>query len=228
VRIEKPVDLATLKGKPRGNVLAQAVPDSVDYSRVNAHLTLAHVRGLRTTEVAVTGEDGREASARNAVALIDVALAEEARLFRSADGPAASLLVGTWRLVDSYEARVSTQEIVRTRGRSPRGLLVYRADGGMTVQVMDDERRLFPSPQVTLEDKAAAFETYTAYFGRFEARPGESAVVHHIEGSLLPNEVGQSRLRFFALDGDRLTLTTPPFDAHGERRTRVIIWERVQ
>ena len=118
-------------------------------------------------------------------------------------------LVGTWRLVDSYETRTATQEIVRTRGRSPRGLLVYRADGGMTVQVMDGERQRFA-------------------IGRFEVRPSESAVVHHIEGSLLPNEVGQSRTRLYALDGDRLTLTTPPFDAHGERRTLVIIWDRVR
>jgi hypothetical protein len=49
-----------------------------------------------------------------------------------------------------------------------------------------------------------------AYCGRYEVHGDH--VVHHIEQSLFPNWVGTSQKRFIELEGDRLTLTTDPFD----------------
>jgi hypothetical protein len=56
MRIADPVALASLRGKPRGNALVETVPDSVDYSGVNAHLTLAHLEGARIANVKLSGE----------------------------------------------------------------------------------------------------------------------------------------------------------------------------
>lgn len=141
-------------------------------------------------------------------------------------GAAAAPLVGLWRLADSYDLRVPSGEIVRSRGARPTGTLAYHADGRMSVQVMSDGRPRFTGAPGTAAEIASALEGYTAYFGRFEVRAAESVVVHHMEGSLFPNEVGGSRTRFFSVDGDRLTLTTPPFESGGEKRARVILWER--
>jgi hypothetical protein len=53
------VDLSALRGKPRGNALIGALPDSVDYARERAHITLAHVRGAMFEDVRVVAPAGR-------------------------------------------------------------------------------------------------------------------------------------------------------------------------
>jgi mannose-6-phosphate isomerase-like protein (cupin superfamily) len=143
-------------------------------------------------------------------------------------GDVSSALVGSWRLVDSYDVRAASGAVVRSRGARPLGTLVYQADGRMSVQVMNDGRPAFTRPRGTPSEVAAAFEGYTAYFGRFEVRAADSAVIHHIEGSLLPDEVGASRTRYYSLQGDRLSLRTAPFEVDGEQRLRTILWERVR
>jgi hypothetical protein len=72
LRVTGPVDLATLAGKPRGNALLEALPDSVDYARTNAHLTVAHVRDLVLTDVRIAGTSPADSGARHAVWLRDV------------------------------------------------------------------------------------------------------------------------------------------------------------
>jgi hypothetical protein len=126
--------------------------------------------------------------------------------------------------VDSFDVRAASGEIVRSRGARPQGTLIYQAGGRMSVQVMNDGRPAFTRPRGTPSEVAAAFEGYTAYFGRFEVRPADSAVVHHIEGSRLPDEVGKSRTRYYSLEADRLSLQTAPFDVEGEQRVRTILW----
>jgi mannose-6-phosphate isomerase-like protein (cupin superfamily) len=145
-------------------------------------------------------------------------------------GATAAKLVGTWRLVDSDEVRAGG-EVVRARGERPRGILVYGADGRMSVQVMSDNRPKFKAASAaegTPDEIGAAFAGYTAYFGKFEVDERERAVLHHMEGSLFPNEVGATRKRFYEFAaGDRLILTAL-VEAGGERRTRRIVWERVR
>lgn len=55
LRIEAPVDLSTLRGKPRGNALVEPLENSVDYSRTSAHVTIAHVDGLAVDNVRLQG-----------------------------------------------------------------------------------------------------------------------------------------------------------------------------
>lgn len=146
-----------------------------------------------------------------------------------AKGADAKKFFGLWRLVDSDEVRPSG-EAVRARGQRPRGLLVYGENGDMTVQVMNDGRPKFKGAapaEGTPDEVRAAFTGYTAYFGKFEVDERERAVLHHMEGNLVPNEIGTTRKRFYEFSGDRLILSAP-VEAGGERRTRRIIWERVK
>ena len=48
-------------------------------------------------------------------------------------------------------------------------------------------------------------------------------VVHHLEWSLFPNWTGTGQRRFFAIAGDRLTLTTPPFQRNGRQVTAKLV-----
>jgi len=144
--------------------------------------------------------------------------------------PAEQQFVGFWKLVDSYDLG-SNGEVLRSRGQAPRGILVYDASRRMAVQVMSDGRPQFTSlnpPGGSPEQINAAFSGYTAYFGVFEVNDQEGYVLHYLEGSLLPPEIGTERKRFYKFSGDRcVTLTTPPFEVGGEMRVRLIVWARV-
>jgi polygalacturonase len=63
-RVTEPVDLTTLRGKPRGNALIQPLRQMIDYARENAHVTIAHVDGLVVDSIRLSGtQDDREARA---------------------------------------------------------------------------------------------------------------------------------------------------------------------
>jgi hypothetical protein len=68
-----PVDLASLSGKPRGNALLSPLPDSADYSRTDAHVTIAHVRDLAIVDMSLRGATAAASGARHAAWFRDVA-----------------------------------------------------------------------------------------------------------------------------------------------------------
>ena len=76
----------------------------------------------------------------------------------------------------------------------------------------------------TIEEKAAALDTYVSYCGRYEV--GDDQVYHHPELSSLPNFTGREEARFYTLEGDRLTIYTHPFLQAGRTRSSHVIWRR--
>lgn len=136
-------------------------------------------------------------------------------------------VIGTWKLV-SIETTRPNGEIIRDWGANPTGLIIYDATGHMAVQFMRDPRPTAASNNLTPEEKGAAYEGYYAYFGTYEFNEKEGTVIHHIQSSLRPDEVGIDYKRFYKLSGDRLTLTTPPTQSRGELVVRLLIWERVK
>ena len=63
---------------------------------------------------------------------------------------------------------------------------------------------------------------YTTYFGPYEVNAREGYIIHHRTGHLSPDNVGVDAKRFFAFEGDRLTLTVAP-----QNRNR-LTWQRIQ
>ncbi|MBI2939020.1 MAG: lipocalin-like domain-containing protein [Chloroflexi bacterium] len=135
-------------------------------------------------------------------------------------------LVGVWKLV-SFESRSADGEVEHLFGRDPIGQLIYTADGHMSVIFGQAGRNLFEVDDVrggTAAERDRAMGTFQAYFGRYSV--GESEVVHHVELCLFPNWKGVDQRRFFRLDGDTLTLTTPPMLARGKQRVSRLVWRR--
>lgn len=75
VNVRGAVDVTARSAKPRGNIEISAQAGSTDYSTVNAHMVLAHVRGLsiRNLDQHAAAPGDR----RDPVALIDVVLAPD-------------------------------------------------------------------------------------------------------------------------------------------------------
>jgi hypothetical protein len=145
----------------------------------------------------------------------------------SQGGGVSRQLVGRWTLV-SLEAVRPNGEVVREWGPNPTGYLSYDASGFVSVQFNRDPRAAKQSRELTPDERREAFESYYAYYGKFEVDDKKGSVTHHIQGSLRPYEVGTDLIRFFKLSGDRLDLSTPPQQLEaGEPRVYRLIWERV-
>jgi hypothetical protein len=139
---------------------------------------------------------------------------------------AQNSLIGTWRLV-SYEQHGSDGRVSFPLGEQPLGYLVYAADGYMSVQMMARQRPSLPGGDLgagSIEDKAAALDTYRAYSGRYEI--DGDRVIHHVQISSWPNRVGTDLVRTMTLAGGRLHLRTAPFNTGGVTQTADLVWER--
>ena len=139
--------------------------------------------------------------------------------------------LGTWKLV-AAEAQQPTGEVMPYRyGAGSIGYIMYDATGHMAVQIMQPNRPPFASGDLdtgTPEEIEAAFEGYGAYFGTYEIHEAEGFVIHRVEGSLFPNNVGTEQKRFFEFSGDTLILKPPPRQVGGAQVAPRITWQRVQ
>ncbi|MBI5683902.1 MAG: lipocalin-like domain-containing protein [Verrucomicrobia bacterium] len=161
-----------------------------------------------------------------AVCALDVSSAAQAPV------GAAKKLVGTWKLVSIEERDASGKLVVPLDfGAEAVGMLMYDAAGHMAAQAGRRGRPRLETEDVhraPAEQAKAAFAGYAAYFGTYEVNERESIVIHHVEGSMLPNWEGGDQRRKFTLSGDKLILEPPAFQAKGEKRARRLTWQRVQ
>lgn len=135
-------------------------------------------------------------------------------------------LVGTWRL-RSFEVRDEQGRISHPFGRDAVGFITYTSDGHMAVQLGRARR-----PDVAAGDWAAArpeevyaaAADYIAYCGTYQVH--EDEVVHRITTSLMPNWIGAELTRLVSLDGDTVTLATPPTSFGGRQQRATLVWHR--
>ena len=139
-------------------------------------------------------------------------------------------LSGTWELV-SFELRFSSGEIIYPFGKKVKGLLIYTKGGYMSGKLMPSERTHFASPNPlggTPTEAKAAFDGFIGYYGKYEIDTEKNIVNHYVEGSLFPNWEGQIQERFFELNDNLLTLSTPPLAYENETAVGVLIWKRIE
>ena len=145
-------------------------------------------------------------------------------------GDMATALVGTWSLV-SFKSRTATGEIRHPLGPAARGRLMYDAAGHMSAQLMNPDRAKFASGDLVLgsdDEMRAALGGYIAYYGTYTLDASRGVVTHHVAGALFPNWIGSDQVRNVRLDGDRLTITTPPIRIGGADAPTVLVWERAR
>jgi hypothetical protein len=138
----------------------------------------------------------------------------------------ANPLIGTWRLV-SFEVRDVEGQVTYPFGRDAVGFITYSPDGHMAVQFGRAGRAHVTAGDwvaAAPAEIATAARDYIAYCGAYELRDGE--VVHRVELSLLPNWIGGELVRLVKLDGDRVTLSTPPTPVGGQQQIATLVWER--
>lgn len=141
-------------------------------------------------------------------------------------------LVGAWRLVSIDVAGPSGPELDPFYGRGTQGLIIYDASGWFSVQFMGAGRPTVdvpaqrPDPAADAGPKAAALDSYYAYYGTWEFDAATSTVIHHSMGALYPAETGVTYRQRVDIVGSRMTFTRSQGDA-AHRRVQTKTWERV-
>ena len=134
-------------------------------------------------------------------------------------------LIGTWTLISWTQHRGDAALL--PMGEAPVGAIIYTDDGFVAVSIMRCDR-----PHMTTGDfvtanaaeKAAAFEGFLSYFGRYELQ-GED-VVHRITSASYPNWVGDSQVRTPSLEGDILKLQAAPRMVAGVAVSASLVWRK--
>ena len=144
----------------------------------------------------------------------------------AASAPAPNV-VGTWTLVSAIATDESGKGGRELYGQHPTGMLIYNADGSMSAVISYEGRK--PLSVVDREgapaaERAEAFASFIAYAGHYRGRG--SQIAHHVEVGSVQNWVGTDLLRDLAVEGDRLTLRTPPTRISSQIQIVELVWKR--
>ena len=135
--------------------------------------------------------------------------------------------VGAWTLKSDRREILATGETAPLLGAHPSGTLLYTADGRMSAIVLADGRKAPAGPAASDAEAVALYRTMVAYAGRYTVEADR--VIHHIENAWNQKWTGTDIVRFYTLEGNRLTLKTAPAPnaSDGQMSVSTLVWERL-
>ena len=143
--------------------------------------------------------------------------------------PSKEELVGSWRLIAASATTPAGATNNAPYGATPSGVITYTGDGRVMAMLSHSGRKPLSTGDrisASVEERAEAYATYFAYAGRY-CLTGDK-VVHHVEMASVQNWVGADLVRIVRLEGDKLTLTTPPLSVGGQSQTTELVWQRMR
>jgi Lipocalin-like domain len=139
-------------------------------------------------------------------------------------------MIGTWKLVSYVREEMPAGTKSDVMGAHPSGFINYSADGRMIVIIVGRDRKKPAGSVATPEEAKALLTSMLAYAGTYTVDTKARTVNHNIEVSWDETRTGESHLRSYKFEGDRLILTTPPSrdPATGKDTVRIVTWERLK
>lgn len=137
-------------------------------------------------------------------------------------------LTGTWELVSRTDRSASDSLLYEpTLGSDPIALLIYDAQGYMSVQIMKRQRgdSLASTLVQGSENNPGSFNGYDAYFGTYEADAATGQIIHRIRGTIDPKDIGKELRRNYTLTRDTLRLSFSTTNGNIPVR-RTLTWVR--
>ena len=118
-------------------------------------------------------------------------------------------VLGAWELVSFVARDATTGEDREPLGTTPRGLILYTADGHMSAQLAEPD-----------------MSGYVGYGGRFSVDEETSTLHHDVTMSMMPELLTQPQFRHASVDGDLLTLSASRTDDAGATTHSRLVWRR--
>lgn len=138
-------------------------------------------------------------------------------------------VMGIWKVL-SLEFQADDGTVTYPFGKDVAGLLMIDARGYFSAHVMDKKRPSFKVPDPrggTPEEVKLAFEGYIGYYGTFDIDETKGVIIFHVKGAWLPNWISGDQVRYYRLNGNRMTVSTAPMLFGGKTAVGKLIWERV-
>ena len=135
-------------------------------------------------------------------------------------------LVGTWRYAGEVDTRGDGSPAPTSALSDTQGLLIYTADGFVSVVLMPRARK-WHTETATIGELRETVANGNAYAGRYELDPYTHTITHVTSVSMEPAFQGKRLARKYSLEGNTLKLTgTFPY----ERETIyfTITWIRIE
>src|ERR1022692_1537579 len=139
-------------------------------------------------------------------------------------------ILGTWKLVSYVREEVPSGTKSDVMGAHPSGYINYGPDGRMIVIIVGSDRKKPAGPVATPDEAEVLIRSMLAYAGTYTIDSEAKTVTHQIDVSWDQSRTGESHVRHYNFDGDRITLTTEPSNdpATGKKTVRTLTWERVK
>ena len=144
-----------------------------------------------------------------------------------AQGPSSNVrdrFLGVWKLL-SCELKSSSGQLSYPYGEHPLGRISYDKAGRMSATLMRPGRPGSTSreavSQLSREDLLELIRGFVAYYGTFDVDESTHTVIHHVQASSYPSNVGIDLKRSYEFSGNQLILTATM--SNGVMR---LVWER--
>ncbi|MVZ61518.1 lipocalin-like domain-containing protein [Sphingobacterium humi] len=141
-------------------------------------------------------------------------------------------LIGTWTLLSYIEIPTNGADSTFPMGQNPTGLLMYGADGHMSVQISNSNRPKFSSNDRYLaeeEEMLACIKGFIAFSASYHIDNKNAIVKYHINTSSFPNWEGAIQERKVDFEGDILYLkSVEPILSGGGYVHSYMTWRRVE
>lgn len=130
----------------------------------------------------------------------------------ASDDRAGSRFVGAWRLAWLEQSDPDG----KLRRIDCCGMLVYTADGHMSVQVMEHN----PPPQTSAAPQQYSQGGYEASYGTYTIDERSHTFIFHVEGALVRTLIGKDLPRVYEFSGNHLIVKSTAPDEHWR-----VVWE---
>ena len=134
----------------------------------------------------------------------------------------ARQLAGSWKL-NSWTIQIIGGEATEPFGPNPKGRALFTLDGYVTFVIVAANRKL----PANNEESATLLKTLLAYSGKFTLDGDKFTTKVDMSGNELLT--GQDQVRFFKLEGDKLSIRTAEQVSSvypGKKVVGTLVWER--
>jgi hypothetical protein len=136
--------------------------------------------------------------------------------------------IGTWKLVSYVREDVSTAAKSDVLGARPSGFINYGPDGRMILIIVAGDRKKPAGPIATPEESQALISSMLSYAGTYTVDSTARTVTHRVDVSWNESRTGETYVRNYKLEGDKLILTTPASTdpVTGQKTVRTLVWQK--
>ena len=137
-------------------------------------------------------------------------------------------LTGAWKLLSYIEISTDGADSFFPLGNTPNGILIYSADGYMSVQIAgtDDKKETLLADSAKYQD--INYRNFLVFSGAYHTDNRQATVVHEVITSVTPSLIGKTVERDVTFEADILYLkSTRPILSHGKMVNSYMTWQRM-